>query len=135
MPPLRRFGADGPLWWRFGGERWSTLAEALDHPDGDQLLHTEQAVVRRAREQGEAERRPVERERRRPACARCRESFSDERWAEQEQAGAWGDDGLCAGCRQADVDQRGPPKRPSASRPRPQPRPQRRSAAARWNRS
>ncbi|GAA2277463.1 MULTISPECIES: hypothetical protein [Kitasatospora] len=30
--------------------------------------------------------------------------FSDERWAGHEPA-AWGDDGLCAGCRQTCADQ------------------------------
>ncbi|MFI6850032.1 hypothetical protein OG535_40035 [Kitasatospora sp. NBC_00085] len=102
MPLLRRFGAVGPIWWRFGGERWSTLAEALDNPDGDQLLEQEQAAARQARE---AERQREERERRRPACTRCRAKFSDERWAEQEQADTWDDDGLCASCRQAEREQ------------------------------
>ncbi|MFJ9847272.1 hypothetical protein ACIRYZ_43985 [Kitasatospora sp. NPDC101155] len=51
------------------------------------------------------EREAVERERRRPACTRCTEPFSDERWEMRERA-AWGDDGLCAGCRQAAADQK-----------------------------
>ncbi len=61
------------------------------------------ATVEQAREKEWAE---AEREWRRPACTRCRAAFSDERWAEQARADTWGDDGLCAGCRQGDADQR-----------------------------
>ncbi|WP_380286483.1 replication-relaxation family protein [Kitasatospora purpeofusca] len=106
MPLLRRFGAGGPIWWRFGGRRWATLVEALDNEDGDQLLEQQQEDARRRRQEAEAERRRAERERRRPACACCSAKFSDERWVEQEQADTWDDDGLCSGCRQADVDER-----------------------------
>ncbi len=98
MPLLRRFGAGGPIWWRFGGQRWATLTEALDNPDGDRLLEQQQEAARRARE---AQWERKERERRRPACTRCRAKFSDERWAEQDQADTWDDDGLCADCRHA----------------------------------
>ncbi|MCX4685194.1 hypothetical protein OG401_12875 [Kitasatospora purpeofusca] len=97
LPLLRRFGADGPMRHRFGRVGWSTLAEAPAMPDGDQLLKQREAAVRRVRE---AQRQREERERRRPACIRCRAKFSDERWAEQEQADTWDDDGLCVGCRQ-----------------------------------
>ncbi|MEU9077020.1 hypothetical protein [Kitasatospora sp. NPDC048538] len=96
---LRRHGAGGPVWWRFGRDGWHTLTEALANPDGDELLAVERAEADRARRVREA----AERERRRPACRRCSAPFSDERWAEKERG--WGDDGLCAGCRQADADQ------------------------------
>ncbi|MFD4661513.1 hypothetical protein ACFWP2_38560 [Kitasatospora sp. NPDC058444] len=114
MPLLRRFGAGGPIWWRFGGRRWATLIEVLGNEDGDLLLEQQQEAAWRAGEEREAERRRAERERRRPACTRCTASFSDERWAEQEQADTWDDDGLCAGCRQADADQRAEHKRAAA---------------------
>ncbi|MFJ9777783.1 replication-relaxation family protein [Kitasatospora sp. NPDC101157] len=103
MPLLRKFGAGGPIWWRFGGQEWTTLIRALDNEDGVLLLEQQQEAARRARE---AERERVERERRRPACTRCKARFSDERWAEQERADTWDDDGLCAGCRQADAAER-----------------------------
>ncbi|MFH8385547.1 hypothetical protein ACH4E7_32210 [Kitasatospora sp. NPDC018058] len=54
--------------------------------------------------QARQERAAPEWERRRPVCRRCKVSFSDERWAEKERG--WNDDGLCAGCRQADADQK-----------------------------
>ncbi|MFJ6773272.1 hypothetical protein ACIQOV_20355 [Kitasatospora sp. NPDC091257] len=95
-------GAAAPVWRRFGRDGWHTLTAALDNPDGDRLLAVERqaaAAARRAREE-------AEREESRPACTRCSTPFSDERWAEQERARAWGDDGLCAGCRQADADQK-----------------------------
>ncbi|MEV0193131.1 hypothetical protein AB0I39_31945 [Kitasatospora purpeofusca] len=101
MPLLRRFGAAAPIWWRSGGQQWATLVEALDNPDGDQLLEQQREAARRAREL-----RETERERRRPACTCCTAKFSDERWAEQKHAGAWGNDGLCVGCRQADAAER-----------------------------
>ncbi|MFI8085351.1 hypothetical protein ACIF6L_31740 [Kitasatospora sp. NPDC086009] len=106
MPLLRKFGAGGPIWWRFGGQEWSTLAKALDNPDGDRLLEREQEAAHRAREEQEAERERAQRERRRPACTHCRVRFSDERWAEQERADTWDDDGLCDGCRQDVAEQR-----------------------------
>ncbi|MGW6915585.1 hypothetical protein ACWGB8_17460 [Kitasatospora sp. NPDC054939] len=93
LPLLRRLGADAPVWHRFGGDGWHTLTDALDNPDGDELLVFEQAAADRARRAWEA----AERERRRPACRRCSAKFSDERWEEKERG--WNDDGLCAGCR------------------------------------
>ncbi|MFJ4672720.1 replication-relaxation family protein [Kitasatospora purpeofusca] len=101
MPLLRKFGAGGPIWWRFGGQEWTTLAKALDNPDGDRLREQEQEAARRARAEREAEWERAQRERRRPACTRCKTAFSDERWAEQERADTWDDDGLCADCRHA----------------------------------
>ncbi|MEU9077014.1 hypothetical protein [Kitasatospora sp. NPDC048538] len=98
LPLLRRHGAGGPVWWRFGRDGWHTLTDALDNPDGDELLAVERAEADRARRVREA----AERERRRPACCRCSEPFSDERWEEKERG--WNDDGLCAGCRQTDAD-------------------------------
>ena len=106
MPLLRKFGAGGPIWWRFGGEEWTTLAKALDNPDGDRLREQEQEAVQRARAEQEVERERAQRERRRPACTRCKTAFSDERWTEQERADTWDDDGLCAGCRQDVAEQR-----------------------------
>ncbi|MFI5534195.1 replication-relaxation family protein [Kitasatospora sp. NPDC051853] len=133
---LRRFGADGEVWIRFGRPGWHTLADALDNPDGDQLLERQLAALHRRREEAErlrvefereqAERERVaaelrrreadrarqeaeeaaERERRRPACGRCSATLSDQRWADMVRAGVWGDDGLCDACRQADADQR-----------------------------
>ncbi|MGA5824290.1 replication-relaxation family protein [Kitasatospora sp. NPDC094028] len=94
LPLLRRCGADAPIWHRFGRRGWHTLDQALDNRDGDELLHAEQDAAEQVRQ----ERQKEERERRRPACRRCSEKFTDERWAEKEQA--WKDDGLCAGCRQ-----------------------------------
>ncbi|MFD9598407.1 hypothetical protein ACFWA9_37380 [Kitasatospora sp. NPDC059973] len=61
---LRRFGADGEVWIRFGRPGWHTLADALDNEDGDQLLERQLAALagqRRQRE--EAERLGAERER------------------------------------------------------------------------
>lgn len=100
LPLLRRHGADAPVWHRFGRRGWHTLADALDNPDGDELLAVERAEADRARRAREA----AERERRRPACRRCSAPFSDERWEEKERG--WNDDGLCAGCRQADADRK-----------------------------
>ncbi|WP_327072117.1 hypothetical protein OG196_00265 [Kitasatospora purpeofusca] len=132
---LRRFGADGEVWVRFGRPGWHTLADALDNEDGDQLFRRELVVLRRQRQQreeaerlrverereqaereraaAERERREAERryeveerERRRPACRRrCGAKLSDKRWEDVVRPGAWGDDGLCDDCRQADADQ------------------------------
>ncbi|WP_195911422.1 replication-relaxation family protein [Streptomyces kaniharaensis] len=104
LPLLCRFGAGAP-WHRFGRDGWYTLTNALDNPDGDELLRAEQAAADQARQEREQERQKAERARRRPACTRCKAPFSDERWAERERA-AWGDDGLCAGCRQAAADRK-----------------------------
>ncbi|MFE4397924.1 MULTISPECIES: replication-relaxation family protein [Streptomycetaceae] len=97
---LRRHGADAPVWHRFGRCGWHTLTEALDNPDGDELLAVERAEADRARRAREA----AERERRRPACRSCSAKFSDGRREEKERG--WNDDGLCAGCRQADADRK-----------------------------
>ncbi|MFE2415172.1 hypothetical protein ACFXDE_43325 [Kitasatospora sp. NPDC059408] len=105
LPLLRRFGADGPVWHRFGRRGWHALDQALANPDGDELLRAEQAAADQARQEREQERQKAERERRRPACTRCKAPFSDERWEERERA-AWGDDGLCVGCRQAAADRK-----------------------------
>jgi hypothetical protein len=99
---LKAHGADGRVWRRFGWDSWHTLTAALDNPDGDELLRAEQSAAQQAR----WARQAVERERRRLVCSRCTVLFSDERWAERERAGAWGDDALCAGCRQADADRK-----------------------------
>ncbi|MFJ9953407.1 hypothetical protein [Kitasatospora sp. NPDC091207] len=59
-PLPRARGADAAIWRRFGRLGRHTLSHALDNPDGDQLLHTEQATVervRREREKEEYERR------------------------------------------------------------------------------
>ncbi|MFJ6140207.1 hypothetical protein [Kitasatospora sp. NPDC092286] len=96
-------GPLGPVWWRYGRQGRHSLTDALDNPDGDRLLEAEQTAHAQARGK---EWRQAERERRRPACTRCRAKFSDERWAEHERADTWGDDGLCADCRRADADQR-----------------------------
>ena len=103
LPLLRTQGAAVPIWRRFGCNGRHTLDHALANPNGDRLLRTELAAVEQAREKERAE---AEREGRRPACTRCKETFTNERWAEQERADTWGDDGLCAGCRQGDADQR-----------------------------
>ncbi|MFD5922524.1 hypothetical protein ACFVYP_38260 [Kitasatospora sp. NPDC058201] len=66
-------------------------AAELGLSPGAQLPERQQAAVRQARE--------GQRQRHRPVCTRCRAKFSDERWAEQEQADTWDDDGLFAGCR------------------------------------
>ncbi|MQS16048.1 hypothetical protein F7Q99_28350 [Streptomyces kaniharaensis] len=100
LPLLRRHGADAAVWHRFGRRGWHTLTEALDNPDGDELL----AVERAEADRGCRAREAAERERRRPACRRCSAPFSDERWEEKERG--WNDDGLCAGCRQADADRK-----------------------------
>ncbi|MQS15965.1 hypothetical protein F7Q99_27860 [Streptomyces kaniharaensis] len=78
LPLLRRFGADGPVWHRFGRRGWHTLDQALADPDGDELLRAEQAADQ-ARQEREQERQKAERERRRPTCTRCKAPFSDER--------------------------------------------------------
>ncbi|MFJ9612050.1 hypothetical protein ACIRS1_37530 [Kitasatospora sp. NPDC101176] len=103
----------------FGRRGWHVLTDALDNPDGDELLAVERAEADRARRAREA----AERERLRPACRRSSAPFSNERWEEKEQG--WNDDGLYAGCRQADADR----KAREAARPRPPcPRPPSRSA-------
>ncbi|MFI6448074.1 hypothetical protein [Kitasatospora sp. NPDC050543] len=99
LPLLRAGGADAAIWRRFGRPGWHTLADALDNPDGDQLLEAERAAAEQARQERERE----EHERRRPTCTRCGAKFPDERWAERKR-NAW-DDRLCADCRQADADQ------------------------------
>ncbi|MFD8782568.1 hypothetical protein [Kitasatospora sp. NPDC059599] len=88
------------MWHRFGRCGWHTLTDALDNPDGDELLAVERAEADRARRAREA----AERERRRPACTRCKAPFSDERW--EEKARGCNDDGLCAGCSQPDADRK-----------------------------
>ncbi len=110
---LRRFGADGEVWIRFGRPGWHSLADALDNPDGDRLLERQLAALERQRQQQEAaerlrverEKDQAERERRRPACGRCSAKLSDQRWEDTLRAGVWEDDGLCDDCRQADADQ------------------------------
>ncbi|MGW4814317.1 replication-relaxation family protein [Kitasatospora cineracea] len=97
---LRARGADATVWRRFGRPGWHTLHQALDNPDGDQLL----AAQRAAAEQARREQQAVEHEARRPACTRCAAKFTDERWA--ERARTFWDDGLCGSCRQADAEQR-----------------------------
>ncbi|MDH6711098.1 hypothetical protein P3T27_007850 [Kitasatospora sp. MAA19] len=80
----------------------ASLNRYLGDTDVDvaELLAVERAAADRARRALET----AERERRRPACRRCSAPFSDERWEEKERG--WNDDGLCAGCRQADADQK-----------------------------
>ncbi|MGW2542540.1 hypothetical protein ACWC5I_17105 [Kitasatospora sp. NPDC001574] len=116
FPLLRKFGAGAEIWIRFGRDGWHSLADALGNPDGDRL-HVRQWAILRARLEQEEKEAALERaenprqseaavrELRRPACTRCKAKLSDERWAERERSGAWGDDGLCTGCRQADADQ------------------------------
>ncbi|MQS15974.1 hypothetical protein F7Q99_27905 [Streptomyces kaniharaensis] len=67
LPLLRRSSAGAP-WHRFGRDGWHTLTNALDNPDGDELLRAEQAVAEQARQAQAKE----ERERRRPSCSRCK---------------------------------------------------------------
>ncbi|MGW4808012.1 replication-relaxation family protein [Kitasatospora sp. NPDC004272] len=100
LPLLRARGADAAVWRRFGRPGWHTLTQALDNPDGDQLL----AAQRAAAEQARREQQAAAREAGRPACTRCAQRFTDERWA--EKARAFWDDGLCGSCRQADAEQR-----------------------------
>ncbi|MFD7732167.1 replication-relaxation family protein [Kitasatospora phosalacinea] len=92
--------ADVAVWRRFGRTGWHTLNQALDNPDGDQLL----AAQRAAAEQARCEQQAAAREVGRPACTRCAQRFTDERWA--QRARAFWDDGLCGSCRQADAEQR-----------------------------
>jgi len=103
LPLLRARGADAPIWRRFGRPGWHTLTGALDNPDGDRLLEAEEAAHDQVRQR---KWEAAERERRRPACTRCKAKFTDGWWAEYEAADTWSDDGLCAGCRQADADQK-----------------------------
>ncbi|MGW2402465.1 replication-relaxation family protein, partial [Kitasatospora sp. NPDC001664] len=78
---LRRFGADGEVWIRFGRPGWHTLADALDNEDGDRLLERQLAALERQRRQRE------EAERQRRKAQRQREQAERERLeAEQEQA-------------------------------------------------
>ncbi|MEE1783020.1 hypothetical protein PUR71_08840 [Streptomyces sp. SP17BM10] len=100
LPLLRTRGADAAIWRRLGRPGWHTLSQALDNPDGDQLLEAERVAAEQARR----ERARQERERYRPSCRRCSAKFTDERWAEKERA--WMDDGLCADCRQAEADRK-----------------------------
>ncbi|ROR35883.1 hypothetical protein EDD39_7549 [Kitasatospora cineracea] len=100
LPLLRARSAGAAVWRRFGRPGWHTLTDALDNPDGDQLLASQRAAADQARREQQA----AEREAARPACTRCAAKFTDERWAEKDRT-VW-DDGLCGSCRQADADQR-----------------------------
>ena len=99
LPRLLEHGVGGRVWWRFGHSSWQTLTAALDNVDGDQLLAVENeraAVVR-------AERARIEREQRRPVCARCGAKFTDERWKNVKQYPRNGGKDLCAGCWKEDL--------------------------------
>ncbi len=87
---LRRFGADGEVWIRFGRPGWHSLADALDNPDGDRLLERQLAALERQRQQQEAaERLRVEREKdqaERERVAAEREGWEAERvWKAAEE--------------------------------------------------
>ncbi|MFE9181660.1 hypothetical protein ACFYN5_36215 [Streptomyces sp. NPDC007126] len=84
-----------------GSEKWQTLSEALDNPDGERLYRMEEDQSRRR----QAERKAAEREAQRPVCTRCGTKFTDERWQSVIQT-SWRStgDNLCRPCQQEDVD-------------------------------
>ncbi|MFI9275224.1 hypothetical protein ACIGXM_31605 [Kitasatospora sp. NPDC052896] len=96
LPLLRRHGA---VWHRFGRDGWHTLDQALASPDGDRLLAAPRP--RRPGPPGAGGRGA------RAASAGLQSllgAVPGRAVGEREQAGPWGDDGPCAGCRQADAD-------------------------------
>ncbi|MET7815864.1 hypothetical protein ABZT26_34105 [Streptomyces sp. NPDC005395] len=94
-------GAAGPVRRRLGREKWQTLSEALDNPDGERLYRMEEEQSRRR----QAESKAAEREAQRPVCTRCGRKFTDERWQSVIQT-SWRStgDNLCRPCQQEDVD-------------------------------
>ncbi|MFJ8948298.1 replication-relaxation family protein [Streptomyces sp. NPDC102395] len=94
-------GAAGKVWRRLGRDKWQTLPEALDNPDGDQLYRVELREARRR----QAEREAAHREAQRPVCTRCGNKFTDHRWQETTRSswpGEW--DRLCGPCAKEAAD-------------------------------
>ncbi|MFE0686075.1 hypothetical protein ACFW17_35465 [Streptomyces sp. NPDC058961] len=83
------------MWRRLGREKWQTLNEALDNPDGERLYAVELEQSRKR----QAERQAAEREAQRPVCTQCATKFTDERWQSTRQS-SWRSetDGLCGPC-------------------------------------
>ncbi|WP_435600577.1 replication-relaxation family protein [Streptomyces sp. C10-9-1] len=102
LEQLTEHGAGAAVWRRLGRTEAQTLTAALDNPDGHALYRRQEA-----RAQAEDERRrAVEREARRPVCARCGGKFTDERWEEitvHRTAVRAGDKSVCGPCRADDV--------------------------------
>ncbi|MEV8529471.1 hypothetical protein AB0451_36005 [Streptomyces sp. NPDC052000] len=74
-------------------------ARSLDNPDGDRLYAAQWKAARDRR---------VEREAKRPVCARCGAKFFDERWQQVRQSswpGKWDD--LCGECAKESVARAG----------------------------
>ncbi|WP_233436169.1 replication-relaxation family protein [Streptomyces anulatus] len=87
-------GAAGKVWRRLGREKWQTLTEALDNPDGDRL-YVVQAEQSRERQK---EREAAAREAQRPVCRRCGAKFTDVRWQMVRQYRAEQFNELCGPC-------------------------------------
>ncbi|MGW4995741.1 replication-relaxation family protein [Streptomyces mirabilis] len=114
---LREHGPAGPAFWRFGRDHREPLLDAIGNPRRDTALARRRRAARDHQQRREA-REAAEREARRPVCADCGNTFSDDRWTAVDLRD-WGQPReshphLCEDCqsravvarRQAEADER-----------------------------
>lgn len=76
---LCEHGPAGPAFWRFGRDHREPLLDAIGNPRRDAVLARRHQDAREDQQRREA-REAAEREARRPVCADCGNTFSDDRW-------------------------------------------------------
>ncbi|MFF2133232.1 hypothetical protein ACFVW1_49475 [Streptomyces olivochromogenes] len=75
---LREHGPAGPAFWRLGRDHRERLLDAIGTPRRDAALARRQAA--REEQRRRTERETAAREARRPVCADCGHTFTDDRW-------------------------------------------------------